>query len=61
MLAEDIDFYQFIVSFMAVYFSGQGCATMFTFASSESDVSPPGTIPPDILTEYRFHKSECRR
>ncbi|KAI7554832.1 ATP-binding cassette multidrug transport protein [Hortaea werneckii] len=30
----DIDFYQFIVSFMAVYFSGQGCATIFTFASS---------------------------
>ncbi|THW35964.1 ATP-binding cassette multidrug transport protein [Aureobasidium pullulans] len=32
--AGDIDFYQFIVSFMAVYFSGQGCATTLTFASS---------------------------
>ncbi|GIZ49099.1 hypothetical protein CKM354_001213800 [Cercospora kikuchii] len=30
----NIDFYEFIVSFMAVYFSGQGCATIFTFTSS---------------------------
>ncbi|KAI7153802.1 ATP-binding cassette multidrug transport protein [Hortaea werneckii] len=30
----DIDFYQFIVSFLAVYLSGQGCATISTFASS---------------------------
>ncbi|OAA53263.1 ATP-binding cassette sub-family B member 5 [Cordyceps fumosorosea ARSEF 2679] len=32
---QDVDFYQFIVSFMSVYFSGQGCATMLTFASSK--------------------------
>ncbi|THY81483.1 ATP-binding cassette multidrug transport protein [Aureobasidium pullulans] len=32
--AGDIDFYQFIVFFMAVYFSGQGCATTLTYASS---------------------------
>ncbi|KAI9155465.1 ATP-binding cassette multidrug transport protein [Paramyrothecium foliicola] len=32
--AGDINFYQFIVSFMSVYFCGQGSATTFTFLSS---------------------------
>lgn len=32
----DITFYQFIVSFMGVYFSGQATALAFSFASSES-------------------------
>lgn len=31
----DISFYQFIVSFMGVYFSGQATALAFSFSSSE--------------------------
>lgn len=31
----EISFYQFIVSFMSVYFSGQGCGQMVSFASSK--------------------------
>jgi ATP-binding cassette subfamily B (MDR/TAP) protein 1 len=34
--AGGISFYQFFVSFMAVYFSGQGAGQLFSFASSES-------------------------
>ncbi|RYP71914.1 hypothetical protein DL771_004517 [Monosporascus sp. 5C6A] len=34
VLYNEITFYQFVVSFMAVYFSGQGGAQMFSFASS---------------------------
>lgn len=29
--------YQFIVSFMGVYFSGQACALAFSFSSSECE------------------------
>lgn len=32
----DITFYQFIVSFMGVYFSGQATALAFSFSSSKS-------------------------
>jgi hypothetical protein len=31
----EIDFYQFMVSFMGVYFSGQAAGQMFSFASSK--------------------------
>jgi hypothetical protein len=31
----EIDFYQFIVSFMGVYFSGQATALAFSFAGSK--------------------------
>lgn len=32
----EITLYQFIVSFMGVFFSSQGASTLFTFASSKS-------------------------
>jgi ATP-binding cassette subfamily B (MDR/TAP) protein 1 len=32
----NINFYELIVSFMAVYFAGQGAGQMFSFASSKS-------------------------
>ena len=35
-----ISFYQFIVSFMGVYFSGQATALAFSFSSSKSGLSP---------------------
>ncbi|KAI5457773.1 multidrug resistance protein 1, 2, 3 [Mariannaea sp. PMI_226] len=37
-----INFYQFIVSFLGVYFSGQATALAFSFASSESHSKTPG-------------------
>jgi len=58
--AGDIDFYQFIVSFMAVYFSGQGCATTLTFASSKSQLFVSSYIFQRKLTLPRFHKGKCR-
>lgn len=36
MSQADITFYELIVSFMAVYFSGQGAGYMFSFAGSKS-------------------------
>lgn len=41
----EISFYQFVVSFMGVYFSGQATALAFSFASSES----PGEGAPSAL------------
>lgn len=43
----EIDFYQFMVSFMGVYFSGQAAGQMFSFASSKC---PLGFHP--LMTEY---------
>lgn len=36
----EISFYQFIVSFMGVYFSGQATALAFSFASSKCREAP---------------------
>lgn len=40
-----INFYQFIVSFLGVYFSGQATSQLFVFAGSESHQHP------DVLAE----------
>ena len=47
----EITFYQFIVSFMGVYFSGQATALAFSFASSEYGLKRSGI---ELLTPFRF-------
>lgn len=53
----EISLYQFIVSFMGVYFSGQATALAFSFASSESNGGSKFACI-ELLTVSRLNKGE---
>jgi hypothetical protein len=58
----EITFYSFFVSFMSVFFSGQGCGLMFGFANSEQLrlYNPQSTA--QLTPMSRFYQSKlCRQ